>query len=415
MLYFIPDWDDRVDPGYNFETDTHTAGRDPYRHDRYAHEIYGQDAPYDGILLSRAVLDDSPAKLRAIQDAGSVHAYLRLPDPGRVLGDCGAFSYWQQENPPYSTADMVDFYEGLGFDWGVSVDHLIFSHDDAERRRRHELTLANAEDLLEHHNGECRFTPIGVAQGWNPASYREAVRQLLGMRRGQMEYRHIAIGGLVRSTTADVLRILQEIRHELRGGTQVHLFGVNRPEYAQAFVELGVTSFDSASRLRRAWMDGRRNYFLGNCAYSAIRIPFAASVLKALQKQGREVDEAAVRRLEAAALGALRQYDDTKLGLEETLAAVFAYDELAGEVKVRTRQDYRETLQAAPWRLCSCAICHEHGVEVIIFRGNNRNRRRGFHNTWQLYRQLHGHAQELPAPIAADAPRAEQLALPVPA
>jgi hypothetical protein len=26
------------------------------------------------------------------------------------------------------------------------------------------------------------------------------------------------------------------------------------------------------------------------------------------------------------------------------------------------------------------------GVEIIIFRGNNRNRRRGFHNTYVFYR-----------------------------
>ncbi|MGA1120806.1 MAG: hypothetical protein ACO3XI_14670 [bacterium] len=28
--YFIPEWDDRVDPNYNFLTDEHTPNRDPY-------------------------------------------------------------------------------------------------------------------------------------------------------------------------------------------------------------------------------------------------------------------------------------------------------------------------------------------------------------------------------------------------
>ena len=42
MRYFVPDWDDRVDPRYDFRTDQHRAGRDPYRDDCYAHEIFGQ-------------------------------------------------------------------------------------------------------------------------------------------------------------------------------------------------------------------------------------------------------------------------------------------------------------------------------------------------------------------------------------
>jgi hypothetical protein len=49
---------------------------------------------------------------------------------------------------------------------------------------------------------------------------------------------------------------------------------------------------------------------------------------------------------------------------------------------------YRELLAAEPWTECSCPICTKHGIEVAIFRGNNRNRRRGFHNTRQFYDQF---------------------------
>jgi hypothetical protein len=38
------------------------------------------------------------------------------------------------------------------------------------------------------------------------------------------------------------------------------------------------------------------------------------------------------------------------------------------------------TLQDQPWKNCSCDICTTAGVEVIIFRASNRNKRRGFHN-----------------------------------
>ncbi|ELZ86894.1 queuine tRNA-ribosyltransferase tRNA-guanine transglycosylase [Haloferax gibbonsii ATCC 33959] len=48
-------------------------------------------------------------------------------------------------------------------------------------------------------------------------------------------------------------------------------------------------------------------------------------------------------------------------------------------------EDYRRTLANRPWESCECPICSEHGIEVCIFRGNDRNRRRGFHNTRRFY------------------------------
>src|SRR5205807_9276665 len=114
-----------------------------------------------------------------------------------------------------------------------------------------------------HRSGHYTFTPIGVAQGWDPASYRRAVQALT-----KMGYTYIAIGGLVRSLTVDILKILSAAKSALPPRMQVHLFGVSRPEYARAFAQLGITSFDSASRLRRAWLDGRRNYFLEEIAYT---------------------------------------------------------------------------------------------------------------------------------------------------
>lgn len=48
-------------------------------------------------------------------------------------------------------------------------------------------------------------------------------------------------------------------------------------------------------------------------------------------------------------------------------------------------QEYQETLRERPWDRCDCPLCREHGIEVCIFRGNDRNRRRGFHNTRRFY------------------------------
>lgn len=56
---------------------------------------------------------------------------------------------------------------------------------------------------------------------------------------------------------------------------------------------------------------------------------------------------------------------------------------------------YEKTLRNEPWRECSCPICSEYGIEVAIFRGNNRNRRRGFHNTRKFYDEFQAELPKL--------------------
>ena len=60
--------------------------------------------------------------------------------------------------------------------------------------------------------------------------------------------------------------------------------------------------------------------------------------------------------------------------------------------------EYRETLLERPWETCDCPICDEHGIDVCIFRGNDRNRRRGFHNTRRFYDEFE---EELPKILVA--------------
>ena len=50
----------------------------------------------------------------------------------------------------------------------------------------------------------------------------------------------------------------------------------------------------------------------------------------------------------------------------------------------RHESEYARVLKDAPWRTCPCAVCREIGIEVILFRGLNRNKRRGFHNLHAL-------------------------------
>ncbi|MNJ02918.1 hypothetical protein D3C73_1630490 [compost metagenome] len=49
---------------------------------------------------------------------------------------------------------------------------------------------------------------------------------------------------------------------------------------------------------------------------------------------------------------------------------------------------YYEVLSERPWENCGCEICKSIGIDTVLFRGNNRNRRRGFHNTHVYYTQV---------------------------
>jgi hypothetical protein len=49
---------------------------------------------------------------------------------------------------------------------------------------------------------------------------------------------------------------------------------------------------------------------------------------------------------------------------------------------------YREILEDTPWKRCPCGICSATGIQVAIFRGSERNKRRGFHNIYTFRLRL---------------------------
>lgn len=397
MQYFIPEWDDRVDPGYKFLTDTLKEKRDPYE-DVYAHEIF-PTPNYDGILVSRVVIDKSKKKKERIYELG-VRKFIRFSGP--LMGDCGAFGYIKEDVPPYTTDEILEYYHQLDFDYGVSIDHLIVGPfaDIGVREKRYDITLKNAGLFIQkYREGGYQFTPIGVAQGWSPESYAEAVKTIIGMG-----YDYVALGGLARERSPKILEILQAICPHLTPNTRLHLFGVGRINAVPAFRHLGVTSFDSASPLRSAWLDSSANYHtLTGRTYTAARIP---QVEKSSLRIKRLIDAGVsdreeLKQLEQKSLHAIREFDAGRLSLEETLQILLNYDELLelprnGKVDLSERDKrqikhiemYRQLLEGQPWKSCDCEICKNIGVEVAIFRGNDRNRRRGFHNTYIFYKRF---------------------------
>lgn len=391
MRFYFPDSQDLVSPTYDFIHDEYSPLRVRQRDDLYAHEVLG-GSPYDGILVSKAIVDGSvkgagkysePQRQRMYRLG--VERFFRLPPGMESLGDCGAFNYASESEPPYTVAEVVDFYEGCGFQAGVSMDHIILGYDDesaledveSEWVRRHELTLRLAKEFLHEVERRGRpFQPVGAAQGWSPQSYRESVSQLQ-----EMGYRRIALGGMVPLKTHQILSCLRAIDSVRAPGTELHLLGVTRVESMPEFASLGVTSFDSTTPLRQAFMDDRSNYHTADTQFTAIRVPQVdgnPSLRRAIL--AGDVRQKDAVTLERKTLKSLRAFDAGDVGVSEALASVLEYENLVLGGKKSYAEAYEESLTCAPWKACGCRLCGDLGIEIMIFRGTERNKRRGFHN-----------------------------------
>jgi len=301
-----------------------------------------------------------------------VRKFFRIVDPGLLtMGDCGAFAYVREERPPFSVGEVVEYYETMGFDFGMSVDHIIFGYDPKaidppmEWQFRQDLTLSLARDFLsEHIRVKATFTPIGVAQGWSPKSYAAAVQELQ-----LMGYTYVALGGMIGLKTGDILNCLREMQSVLRPGVNLHILGVTRIDSFREFADLGVTSIDSTSPLRQAFKDMKDNYYAPGRTYTALRVPQVEANPQLVRKiKAGKVDQREARRLEQICLRRLNDFDHGRCGVESTLEALIGYEMLYHDGK-SFEAVYREVLEEAPWKRCPCDICRVLGIHVMLFRG----------------------------------------------
>jgi len=428
MKFFYADSLDLVDPQFDFEHEISlNPTRVPQRDDVYAHELLAPERPYDGLLVSKSLFRSGggsttsgkysqPQRKRFERDGA--RAFLRFPPDGKgdagshpIMGDCGAFAYRNEEVPPYSIDEIVDFYEFGDFSYGISLDHVVLAYDHrldddrpvqralpgfrsdhatmkAEAKRRQLLSLDNAETFLR----VCRlqrvsFRPVGAAHGWSASSYLDAVRALI-----KMGYAYIAIGGLVPLRDDDIAEVLEALGSEVKGRARLHLLGVVRPPLYQLMKNSGVASFDSSSPLIQAFKDARDNYYAPGPGrhYTAVRIPPANLGLPMRLIRAGAISQQAAVRSEQKALITFRAYGAGNASLDEVAEALEAYDELlsSGRKSRPPSNLIRRTLMERPWEACPCPVCRELGIEVVLFRGANRNRRRGFHNLWLTQKQL---------------------------
>ena len=409
-LYFLPDWDDFLDVDFDFKNDRFSNVARSSRHEQHSIVLMRPKRLCDGVLVSLAQNLGTKGLLRRVGMSSedslaprSVRDFFSLQDDQWAFGDCGAFSYVNEDVPTISVEQAVSLYDLYDFNLGASVDHIpvpVIATPNGnrkltlvERRARVKLTRNNAEQFIQkHHERGATFTPVGVVQGIDAKNYADQVAQYC-----EMGYTHLALGGLVPRTDAESLEIVRAVHakvEKLRAKPWVHLLGIFRPSLQPHFRELGVGSFDSATYFRKAWLRSDQNYLgVDGRWYAAIRVPPLSDprTLKRLQASG--TSEATLRRMEAKALSTLRAYDQGGTLLESTLQAVLAYDKLLARAELlddKLIAAYRRTLETRPWQSCECRMCRDLGIDILIFRGINRNKRRGAHNTLRLYERVNG-------------------------
>ena len=412
-LYFFPDWDDHVPEPFVHETQLLAP---PPTTRQYAHEIFGaHGTPYDGLLVSLAQLHTAKGALSRFRSTPApqkttLRDAMKIPPQLLLLGDCGAFSYASYHDPPFSPQEAARLYHLFGFDAGASVDHIplpkIFITNDSgqkvrqgltleERRRRMTLTAHNADIFLATcKDNDYNFVPIGVIQALDTQSYSNSVHDYI-----DMGYHHIALGGLVPRTDAAILEICSAVRRAIQTRTRteehniwLHLFGILRPKLQPTFRLLGVSSFDSASYLRKAWLRSDQNYLApdGRRWYGTIRVPFSSSPQLTANADSQNVSRLELQQRESRCLDALRAFDGSVRTRHEVLHAVNNY----GPLLQRRGEDnhffekHEDLLTDRPWTKCPCPVCRALGIDVVVFRGTGRNKRRGFHNTWVFYHKI---------------------------
>ncbi len=429
MKFFLPDSQDLVDPSFDFERERRSLNRQRQRDDLYAHEVFSTPA-FDGFLVSKGIVDGfgtlgsryTLAQRHRLSRLGAPRFFRvdRASRPLTIMGDCGAFTYVKEEVPPYSVDEVIAFYEGSRFDYGVSLDHIILDflpQLDAPGvgreaipealRKRQEITLELADEFLRKHKaGRHAFEPLGVAQGWSPKSYAASVKALQ-----KMGYDYIALGGMVPLKSPEIRMCLEAIDAVRNPRTRMHLLGVTRTEHLTEFARLGIASFDSTSPLRQAFKDDRDNYYAEDYRYTAIRIPQVEGN-PALQRKisSGQVSQEQARKLERASLEAMKLFEAGQRTVPQVLDVLLEYERFYDpDSKKDHAAAYEKTLTDAPWRRCPCEVCKSLKHHVILFRGAERNRRRGFHNIWAFYRHLQGLGLEATQAAHASRPSSRPL------
>ena len=127
MRFYVPEWEDAVDANYDFIHDELSVLNKTERERSFIWDIFDYEStPIDGVLISREQAEGSRTKFDRITEYGVYDdPQLNIPNWLPTISDCGAWGYKSLPFPPYGNENMLEFYEKMDVDVGVTIDHLV--------------------------------------------------------------------------------------------------------------------------------------------------------------------------------------------------------------------------------------------------------------------------------------------------
>ena len=291
MKFFFPDSQDQIDPGFDFGTEEHPALRVRQRDDLYAHEALDGHV-IDGLLVSKAIVDGTAggagkytaAQRNRLYRVGVRHFFRLDQAPGppiQTMGDCGAFSYIDEEDPAGNPGSGHRLLRRMR----IRPGHLSRPrHLRLRPGRRHRPAPPSSRTVAlppaDHARpGRCLPGPVqghGRSGSNRSASRRDGARPPMRRRSAasrRSATRALPLAAWFRSRRQKYSPASGKSPRRATPDTQLHLLGITRCSNISEFASYGVTSFDSTSAFRQAFKDDKDNYHTVDRTYTAIRVP----------------------------------------------------------------------------------------------------------------------------------------------
>lgn len=179
-----------------------------------------------------------------------------LPNGKRMIFDCGAWSYRDLDIPMIGK-DLVtsewlfEKYKerAKAGDFLIAADHMLIPGVDLDSRRI--FNAQSAEKFLSLVQNT-DYIPMVTVHGMDLTERIQMTHQYV-----EMGYKALALGGLAAraSQKALILMMVREIRRAVPD-VWLHVLGLSSPEYAAAWEEYGINSFDGSSHFKQAFTAG---------------------------------------------------------------------------------------------------------------------------------------------------------------
>lgn len=321
-------------------------------------QMFGRENTITGFLISKG--HDEERKYASHWQRDMKSARDHYDSHGlKLFGDCGAFSFINEDVPPTTVSEVIDFYNQIDVDLGASLDHIVPDYDSEydyffggisapqNYLDRMGITIENGSKFLE----ECkrqgvRFEPIGAVQGWSPKSYIECIKSFQ-----KMGYKKIAVGGIAKLSKPSIKQLLSSIK-EIIGETEIHLFGITQPKLVREIGLPNITSVDGMG----PFMGGvvRGEYFKTSTErYKCFPVSSITDEVCDLI-ENRQFD----RVIDFAD-------PDTNFNLDRSV----------------------EGLKTEYWKSCSCVVCSDLGVKVSLHHSDTAVHR-AFHNVYVVAKEF---------------------------